>query len=281
MFLSLFSRVLAWVGGHTVPVPIAVLHRALLHGPTQGPGSVLDPLPSPARSHWRLQAARQLRPDRGSACARGLCRGAGRGRPAAGTARGQGIRQRSLSGSKIILIFDITWFSRKFSFIFRSYLFFWLAVISRFFRNAAIIIDLFLSSLQILRDVVRVLRLRYGSLSSAFSPVSKHLSDLNHFFSLFLLEQLLSIRASDPDQPPPVLDLDSMSSADRSNFSFEDSLLAAQWLNLPEEIKFQISDAMNQFESADFQVGTIAFLSSNLVIFYEGGIPRACYNISC
>jgi hypothetical protein len=35
---------------------------------------------------------------------------------------------------------------------------------------------------------------------------------------------------------------------------FEATLEACQWLNLPDEIRFQVEDAMNQFESSDFQV---------------------------
>ena len=34
---------------------------------------------------------------------------------------------------------------------------------------------------------------------------------------------------------------------------FDQSLPAAQWLHLPEDVKFQIDDALSQFEAADFQ----------------------------
>lgn len=34
---------------------------------------------------------------------------------------------------------------------------------------------------------------------------------------------------------------------------FDENFPAAQWLPLPDEIKFQVDDALNQFESADFQ----------------------------
>ena len=96
-----------------------------------------------------------------------------------------------------------------------------------------------------------MLRLRYRSLSGAFSSTSKHIADLNQMFSLLLLERLLSLRVTDDQHRSAIPDLDSLTS--RIPSEFEDSLPAAQWLNLPEEIKFQMDDAMNQFESADFQ----------------------------
>ncbi len=44
-----------------------------------------------------------------------------------------------------------------------------------------------------------------------------------------------------------MLDLSSLLS--RSPVQFEDSLGAAHWLNLPDDVKFQVEDAMNQVES--------------------------------
>ena len=54
-----------------------------------------------------------------------------------------------------------------------------------------------------------------------------------------------------PKDPRPLLDLSSLLS--RAPAQFDSDLDAAHWLVLPEEVRFQVDDALSQFESADFQ----------------------------
>lgn len=98
---------------------------------------------------------------------------------------------------------------------------------------------------QLLRDTVRVLRLRHGTLSKAFSTSRR---DIHQFFSSLFLDTLIDVEELDKK---PQLDLTTLMAPSMN--VFETSLPASQWLNLPSEIRFQIEDAMNQFESADFQ----------------------------
>ena len=96
------------------------------------------------------------------------------------------------------------------------------------------------------RDVSRVLRLQFGSLPAAFS--GRNHAELNKFFNVVLLDELLGISGS---VMPPSLDVASVLAP--SPPKLESRLPGTQWLNLPDDIKFQVDDAMNQFESADFQ----------------------------
>ena len=100
---------------------------------------------------------------------------------------------------------------------------------------------------QLVRDIVRLLRLRYQSLANAFSISNQ--SEMDEFFGVCMLEELLNISSSIQQHP-----VKSFHDTGTRNLSrFEQALPACQWLNLPDEVKFQIDDAMSQFESADFQ----------------------------
>ncbi|TRY75063.1 hypothetical protein TCAL_00628 [Tigriopus californicus] len=98
---------------------------------------------------------------------------------------------------------------------------------------------------QIVRDVVRLLRLRYQTLANAFNP--KNHSEINQFFAVLFLDELLNLSALSRSS----LDLSTLFRSHEAKF--DQNLPASQWLYLPEEIKFQVDDAMNQFESSDFQ----------------------------
>ena len=103
---------------------------------------------------------------------------------------------------------------------------------------------------QITRNAARVLRLKYGSLAAAFS--TRNHAELSRMFSMMLLDELLHISSS-ARLAPPQMDIASVLSRNPPKFS--ERLPASQWLNLPDDIKFQVDDAMNQFESSDFQGG--------------------------
>jgi hypothetical protein len=97
-------------------------------------------------------------------------------------------------------------------------------------------------------DMARVLRLQYGSLAAAFS--TRNHVDLNKMLNILLLDELLNICSSQSRIPPP---FDIATILSRNPPKFDERLHATHWLNLPDDIKFQVDDAMNQFESGDFQ----------------------------
>ena len=98
------------------------------------------------------------------------------------------------------------------------------------------------------RDVVRVLRLQYKTLSKAFTQ--KNAGNLNEFFSIQFLDILVNIQRLNAHKKP-LLDVSKVLSSNPAKF--DQNLPAAQWLYLPEDVKFQIDDALSQFEAADFQ----------------------------
>ena len=100
---------------------------------------------------------------------------------------------------------------------------------------------------RITRDAARVLRLKHGSLAAAFS--TRNHAELDRMFSVMLLDELL--RISDSVRAPPPFDIAAVLARNPPRFS--ERLPASHWLNLPDDIKFQVDDAMNQFESSDFQ----------------------------
>ena len=101
---------------------------------------------------------------------------------------------------------------------------------------------------QAVRDVVRVLRLQYKTLARAFTQ--KNAGNLNDFFSIQFLDLLLNIQKLTANSKP-LLDVSKVLSSNPAKF--DQSLPAAHWLHLPEDVKFQIDDALSQFEAADFQ----------------------------
>jgi protein inturned len=112
---------------------------------------------------------------------------------------------------------------------------------------------------QLVRDTVRVLRLRHKTLARAFSQ--KNTADLNEFFSVLFLDTLLGKLTSTTlasgasfsvtTMPSPLLDTSAVLAAP-GPARFDQSLPAAQWLHLPDDVKFQIDDALSQLEAADF-----------------------------
>ena len=101
---------------------------------------------------------------------------------------------------------------------------------------------------QVVRDVVRVLRLQYKTLAKAFTQ--KNAGNLNEFFSIQFLDILVNIQKLNAHKKP-LLDVSKVLSSNPAKF--DQNLPAAQWLHLPEDVKFQIDDALSQFEAADFQ----------------------------
>ncbi|KAM8900110.1 protein inturned isoform 2-T2 [Spinachia spinachia] len=91
-------------------------------------------------------------------------------------------------------------------------------------------------------DVVRTLKVMYGSLHKAFREVD-HAPRLDHFFCLFF-QQLI--------QPLRLRDVAAATAADVSGTLFLDGLPAVQWLTLPPEIKMEVETVLSDFESSDF-----------------------------
>ncbi|XP_031707059.1 protein inturned isoform X2 [Anarrhichthys ocellatus] len=91
-------------------------------------------------------------------------------------------------------------------------------------------------------DVVRTLKVMYGSLDNAFCKVD-HAPRLDHFFCLFF-QQLI--------QPSRLRDGSSAPAPDVSGTLFLDGLPAVRWLTLPPEIKMEVDTVLSDFESSDF-----------------------------
>ncbi|XP_047437712.1 protein inturned isoform X2 [Mugil cephalus] len=93
-------------------------------------------------------------------------------------------------------------------------------------------------------DVVRTLKVMYGSLDRAFCKVD-HTPRLDHFFCLFFQQLIQPSRlregASTTTTPPDV-----------SGTLFLDGLPAVRWLTLPPEIKTEVDTVLSDFESSDF-----------------------------
>ncbi|XP_070785808.1 protein inturned [Enoplosus armatus] len=91
-------------------------------------------------------------------------------------------------------------------------------------------------------DVVRTLKVMYGSLDSAFSKAD-HAPRLDHFFCLFFQQLIQPSRLRDGSSAPP---------PDVSGTLFLDGLPAVRWLTLPPEIKMEVDTVLSDFESSDF-----------------------------
>ncbi|KAM8747705.1 protein inturned isoform 2-T2 [Acanthopagrus schlegelii] len=91
-------------------------------------------------------------------------------------------------------------------------------------------------------DVVRTLKVMYGSLESAFCKVD-HGPRLDHFFCLFFQQLIQPSRLRDGSSAPP---------PDVSGTLFLDGLPAVRWLTLPPEIKMEVDTVLSDFESSDF-----------------------------
>ncbi|XP_076581233.1 protein inturned isoform X1 [Chaetodon auriga] len=91
-------------------------------------------------------------------------------------------------------------------------------------------------------DVVRTLKVMYGSLDSAFGKAD-HAPRLDHFFCLFFQQLIQPSRLRDGSSAPP---------PDVSGTLFLDGLPAVRWLTLPPEIKMEVDTVLSDFESSDF-----------------------------
>ncbi|XP_041634924.1 protein inturned isoform X2 [Cheilinus undulatus] len=91
-------------------------------------------------------------------------------------------------------------------------------------------------------DVVRTLKVMYGSLDSAFCK-EDHTPRLDHFFCLFFQQLIQPSRLRDGSSAPP---------PDISGTLFLDGLPAVRWLTLPPEIKMEVDTVLSDFESSDF-----------------------------
>uniref|UniRef100_H3CC60 Protein inturned n=1 Tax=Tetraodon nigroviridis TaxID=99883 RepID=H3CC60_TETNG len=91
-------------------------------------------------------------------------------------------------------------------------------------------------------DLVRTLKVMYGSLDNAFCN-EEHAPKLDHFFCLFF-QQLL--------QPSRLRDGAAAPHPGASGAPFLDGLPAVQWLTLPPEIKMEVDTVLSDFESSDF-----------------------------
>ena len=101
---------------------------------------------------------------------------------------------------------------------------------------------------QVVRDTVRVLRLQHRTLVRAFAQ--KNTSNLHEFFSVLFLDILVNIKRLNSINKP-LLDVSTVLSPNPAKF--DQNLPAAHWLHLPDDVKFQIDDALSQFEAGDFQ----------------------------
>ena len=91
--------------------------------------------------------------------------------------------------------------------------------------------------LRLTADVEKVLRFRYKSLGSAFKAKNPaRVKDLDDFFAVILLEEIWEKKKN------------------RRESRFDDLIGGGnQWFPLPDEVRFSIDDALNQFESGDFR----------------------------
>ncbi|XP_008284608.1 protein inturned [Stegastes partitus] len=94
----------------------------------------------------------------------------------------------------------------------------------------------------VVADVVRTLKVMYGSLDSAFCKVD-HTPRLDHFFCLFFQQLIQPSRLREGSSAPP---------PDVSGTLFLDGLPAVRWLTLPPEIKMEVDTVLSDFESSDF-----------------------------
>ncbi|XP_041821450.1 protein inturned isoform X2 [Chelmon rostratus] len=91
-------------------------------------------------------------------------------------------------------------------------------------------------------DVVRTLKVMYGSLDRAFCK-AENAPRLDHFFCLFFQQLIQPSRLRDGSSAPP---------PDVSGTLFLDGLPAVRWLTLPPEIKVEVDTVLSDFESSDF-----------------------------
>ena len=90
---------------------------------------------------------------------------------------------------------------------------------------------------QAVRDVVRVLRLQHKTLARAFT--AKNAGNLHEFFSIQFLDLLVNIQKLASVSPSrPLLDMSRLLA--QHSAKFDQSLPAAHWLHLPEDVKFQV-----------------------------------------
>jgi hypothetical protein len=110
---------------------------------------------------------------------------------------------------------------------------------------------------RITSDVVRFLRLKHASLYAALAIKGRDTDpsklELQRFFQNIFQELLLD------DNITSTTSINHQNLQDallQTKFDFERDSGCTQWLRLPDEVKFQVEDALNQLECADFQVIT-------------------------
>ena len=110
---------------------------------------------------------------------------------------------------------------------------------------------------QAVRDVVRVLRLQYKTLARAFT--AKNAGNLHEFFSIQFLDLLVNIQKLSSVSPArPLLDMSRLLA--QHSAKFDQSLPAAHWLHLPEDVKFQVNlDIINCPLGTEFVATTKIF----------------------
>nr|XP_061816543.1 protein inturned-like isoform X1 [Nerophis lumbriciformis] len=106
-------------------------------------------------------------------------------------------------------------------------------------------------------DVVRTLKVMYGSLDSAFCR-AEHTPQLDQFFCIFFQRLIQPCRFTDALLAPP---------PDVSRSLFLDRLPAVRWLTLPPEIKMEVDFLLTDFEASDF--GELSEDFFGLRRFYE------------
>ncbi|CAL9694973.1 unnamed protein product [Knipowitschia caucasica] len=94
----------------------------------------------------------------------------------------------------------------------------------------------------VVKDLVRTLKVMYGSLDSAFLEPDRS-PRLDHFFCLFFQQLIQPSRLTEGHAAPPV---------DASGTLFLDGLPAVRWLTLPPQIKMEVDTLLSDFESSDF-----------------------------
>ena len=89
-----------------------------------------------------------------------------------------------------------------------------------------------------------VLRLQHKTLARAFT--NKNAGNLNEFFSIQFLDLLVNIQRLGSVSPArPLLDVSRLLA--QHSAKFDQSLPAAHWLHLPEDVKFQVTFSLRAF----------------------------------
>lgn len=100
-------------------------------------------------------------------------------------------------------------------------------------------------------EIIRLLQFCYETIDKCFT-VEKYLLQVDHFFSKFFARILSSGLWSTAQQFIALDNLDSKAK-EVSPFQFEDIMLVAPTLSLPDEAQLQIDDALSELEASDYR----------------------------